>query len=391
MAAMELEPPRQKACWEAAIDSVIAPEEDECDAIFLTAQREGAEIFFQHLTIRNNGGLRKTSADARLFTPVRVAQVVMTFGFVGFNVYTVIHGLVSVLQNSSPEAIQENFLLLINRESPYAAREYWVLRLLTSLFEVGAMFAMLSYSLYVVTKFNWFVQEAQLSHYRIWHQLNVVCCLTVPTMTNFSAMRSLQFLNPQTLESAFSLTLAKVEEGYSYCRVITVFAFFRLTFGILGFVAFSVKFSQLVLDLRILLDDQKFTTMEFVHQVVLLFGFVNQVFGITQIWRIEMNRLFLMIFGGEDAQLMCGDVERQDAYLASTMHFICTTLYAKVPAGNSRRLRRAVALLTFNHLDIQSLVVEDDEDLEVTASSIRSGELQRRTLRAERVGSTPPA
>merc|ERR1712194_228025 len=180
-------------------------------------------------------------------------------------------------------------------------------------------------------------------------------------MSNFSAMKTLQFLNPQVMGTALSLEMTKVEEGASRCRVLLVFVASRLLFGTLGFVAFAIKLAHLVSQLS---QDphHKFGLQELGMQIGLLFGFVNQAFGITQISQIETARLFLFIFGGEDSAMQAGELDRQEAFLAFVFYTVCTKLYTEEGISRfGRKARRAVALLSFTHPDIQSLVLDEDE------------------------------
>jgi len=351
------------------IDKVIVPEEDDRDTIFQVAMTQGRDIFFRHLIIRPDGGLSKRNAADTLYTRTRAVQVAVALGFVAFNSYTVGMAFGHIL--SVRDEHGTSFALLINSTSQNAARYFWIMQLAVASFEVASMLAMLSYVAFIVIKYNCFITEAELRHYRIWHQLNSVCCDLLPTAGNFSAMKTLQFLNPQILSSALSLELTKVEEGYSYCRVITHFLISRLVFGVLGFVAFAIKIGQLVVQLQTAIDGSPYGFWLLAQQIALLFGFINQSFGITQISQVETSRLFLFIFGGEDSRMQAGELDRQETYLACAMRFVCVDLYADLPPAR-RKLHRAVAMLSFTHLDIQSLVLAEDETQEVDAEVIRS-------------------
>lgn len=171
--------------------------------------------------------------------------------------------------------------------------------------------------------------------------------------------------------TALSLEMTKVEEGASPYRILFVFVVSRLMFGALGFVAFTIKLAHLVSQL---LPDQnrKLGLQGIGMQIALLFGFVNQAFGITQVSQVETARLFLFIFGGEDSVMQAGELDRQEAFLAFVVYTVCTKLYMEEgisPLG--RKVRRAVALLSFTHLDIQSLVLDEDESQEVDAATLR--------------------
>jgi len=349
------------------IDKVIVPEEDDRDMIFQAAHQD-SRIFFRHLKIRPDGGLEKSPQrnGEALFSLSRCISVFIPFCFILLNIYTVCSNLLAIERTRSSD---ESFVLLVD---PAAKHYFRVMQLAVAGVEAIAMVLMVTYSLSIVIRYNWCLPGTrQLNHYRIWHQLYTVCCIFFPSMTNFSAMKSLQFLNPQVMGTALSLEMTKVEEGASRCRILIVFVASRLLFGTLGFVAFAIKLAHLVSQL---LPDphQKFGLHELGIQIGLLFGFVNQAFGITQISQVETSRLFLFIFGGEDSAMQAGELDRQEAFLAFVVYTVCTKLYTEAGASRfGRKVRRAVALLSFTHLDIQSLVLDEDESQEVDAATLR--------------------
>jgi hypothetical protein len=302
-----------------------------------------------------------------LYSRSRVFSVAVTLFFVLFNAYTIFMNWYVIL--NSPEQ-QQFFMLLIDRHAPQAAERFKEMQLAVTSVELLAVVGMMLYSLYIVMRYNFCATEAELKQYRMWHQLYNVCCEIIPRMSNFSAMKSLQFLNPQVLGTALSIELTKVEEGKSHLRVITCFVLTRLVLGALGFVAFSIKLTHLVTQLWQLLNENQSGFLLYESQVMLLFGFVNQAFGITQISQVETSRLFLFIFGGEDSAMQAGELDRQEAYLACVAYTVCTGLSPELPPFR-RRLRRAAALMSFTHLDIQSLVLDEDESQEVDARTLR--------------------
>eukprot|EP00928_Gymnodinium_smaydae_P025313 TRINITY_DN20206_c0_g1_i1.p1 TRINITY_DN20206_c0_g1~~TRINITY_DN20206_c0_g1_i1.p1 ORF type:complete len:426 (+),score=72.02 TRINITY_DN20206_c0_g1_i1:178-1278(+) len=364
------------------MDQMFYPEDDDRDTIFQAALTEGNQIFFRHLRIRPDGGLGKRGVSDQLFTKHRACQALVMLGFVGFNTIMVIVNLSLVLRHRQFDEGSFKFTLLLDFHDQSTAEHYWLMQLCVSIFECVAMLSMLAYCFFVVLKYNLFISRVEMQQYRIWHQLYFICCILIHTMTNFSAMKTLQFLNPQVVGSQLALALTKVEEGHSYFRVLTTFAISHFVFGILGFLAFVIKLSQLVVQLRVRMEGSAYDALEVGAEIALLFGFINQVFGITQIWQVETQRLFLFIFGGEDSKMQAGEIDRQEVYLASVAHLVCTNLFTDEPLAR-RKWRRAVALLTFTHLDVQSLVLAEDERLEVDARTLREAHSPNRPVCAQ--------
>lgn len=359
------------------VDKAICPEEDDRDTIFQASRQQGCEIFFRHLRIRADGGLNKSGLDKALFSLSRLFSATMAVCFVLFNFYTITANWFVLLSKSS-DAIHgrgemSDFMILLDRKAPNASLYFWVMQFGIAGFEVLAMLTFLTYSIYVALKYTCCISSQSLKQYRIWHQIYSVCCELIPMMTNFSAMKSLQSFNPQIIGSRLSLAMTRVEEGQSHTHVVVSFALKTLLFGSLGFMAFVLKFAQLVESLQKEIDSDVIYGPTIVFtQVSLLFGFINQAFGITQISQVETARLFLFIFGGEDSKMQAGELDRQETFLACVARTICEDLYVELPSGQ-RKLRRTVAILTFTHLDVQSLVLDEDETQEVDAGTLRSG------------------
>lgn len=107
-----------------------------------------------------------------------------------------------------------------------------------------------------------------------------------------------------------------------------------------------------------------------VLEFTLLVGFINQAVGITQVFDVETQRLFLFIFGGENVNIEAGELDRQEVFLAFVTKHICEDLFLQYPP-TLRKFKRFIALVTFDHLDIQSMILDEDESKEVDARSIR--------------------
>jgi hypothetical protein len=370
--------PRKRCAPASIIDDLIVADEDDRDAIFRAGLGQGRSIFFKHLRIRADGGLGKATNAKLFFSNMRVVDAVVVLFFSAFNTITVFSNLRISYHRFTQEKLESDFVLLLDEASQASQRIFWGAHLTVVGTEAAFMFAMLLYSVYVVVKYNYCTEEGQLSHYRIWHQLYAVCCQILPRTGNFSAMKTLQFLNPQVLGTHISLALTKVEEGHSYGRVLFEFTFTHLLLGTLGFIAFVIKFAHLVERLTAHMSghgelEGTYSAWHAFMQVALLFGFVNQFFGITEVAKVETLRLFLFMFGGEDAAMQAGELDRQEAFLASVVQHICTELYAGL-SPPQRRFRRAVALLSFTHLDLQSMILDEDESQEVDANTLRQNQ-----------------
>lgn len=344
--------------------------EESRDLIFQGARIRGSQLFFQHLRLRKDGGLDMAYDAARLFSRARVYRVLALALFVIFNFACVSYNLVSLLMVRDPQSVYPVVV-----EPNLASTRLWFVRcqLMFAVYETSVMVYMAMFSVFWWVKYNTCTSEEDMNRYRIWHMLHRVCHALVPTMTNFSAMKTVQYLNPQVLGADWWIAMTEVEHGHTYACVVCTFVVQHVLFGITGFTAFVLKFSTLVAHVNALNNDG--TVYDMAAELLLLIGFLNQTCGITQISRVEERRLFLFVFGGENSCMEAGELDRQEVYLASCARHICRMLYANEPPIR-RRFKRAVALMSFDHRDIQSLILQEDERKEVDAERLRRGEYQ---------------
>lgn len=357
-----------KRNFPSVLNQMIFPREDDRDLLFKAARaaaRHGSNgIFFGHLHLRSDGGFGKDNIESLLFNNARAIQVMLYLALVPFNFFAITFTLYWVWYRGP---MPERLVLLLNSNTDDAGTHFWYLLFGVILIEFVCMVIMMIFSSVVIIQYWFTSDEESFNRFRIWNKLYTICCLVIPEMTNFSALKALAAIHPQVILSTFYLYLTKAEQGHSLGTLITKFAFSRLCFGLLGFVSFTVKFAELATRLKASTEDP-FDATTLAQQMILLVGFLNQALGVVQIWQVENNRVFLLIFGGEDSALQTGEIDRQHAFLAYAVYTVCKTLFVNDPW---RTFKRAVALLGFSHFDVQSLVLIEDEGREIDADTIR--------------------
>eukprot|EP00929_Paragymnodinium_shiwhaense_P112249 TRINITY_DN80513_c0_g1_i1.p1 TRINITY_DN80513_c0_g1~~TRINITY_DN80513_c0_g1_i1.p1 ORF type:complete len:402 (-),score=33.90 TRINITY_DN80513_c0_g1_i1:236-1441(-) len=355
-----------------AVHATLVPNASDREVIFHTALRGDGNILFQHLNLRSDGGLRsKENIEDRLFNQIKILQVFLVAGLLMFNFWTIFTAGTRAMGATERSEHYKKFALLLDNTRDDVNDWYRLLQCCVSGVEMLIITSMLFVCIGVTVAVH-VVREKELQKFSIWFLVFHVSCSYIPYMQGFSAMRALHYLNPQTLISDLRFRLTKLESGYSHYRVIGVFILLRLSLGALGFLAFVVKFVHLQVELAHL-TQQPWSFATVGHELVLLIGFINQAYGITQLWAVQRNRVFLFIFGGEDAVMQAAELDRGNAYLACLAHSICTRYFANESSPLRRQLKRFVALLTFSHLDMQALVIEEEEETAVSAAELRSG------------------
>jgi len=339
------------------LDHIVVPYETHRDTMFLAASRQGkSHLLFGHLHICRDGGLSKSSAGNDLFSKSRVTQVILTFVWVLYNaIYILSTWWQTVVNHYAPGG---RLLLLVDYDSPGAQTTYWIMKLIVTSCEFAMVALAFLYSCFVAIKYTCFTKKSELEHYRIWRQLYTVCCSIIPTMTSWSVMFGLRSV--KTFSSDLQLELAQTTRGISTWRAVASSTLSTLLFAAMGFIAFTTKLALVVVRLQMLMKEQSYTVFTLLYEIALVFAFANQALGIMQVSDVETKRLFLFIFGGDDARMQASELDRQEAYLACVMHFIGTQLYQD-EKPRIRRWKRAVAMLSFANLDMQSLVLAEDK------------------------------
>jgi len=394
-----------------AVRAFRVPEENDRDTIFQACRHTGGELFFRHLKFHDDGGLHKLKTtsiaiEAMLSKKSRVGKVFLRLALVVFNAHHICSGwLDSRFWHGKSEAsimLQKRMLNatlpLINPENEDDRKAFFYGWFIVTTIELALFSYMALDTVWVILKYACFTKAEEKKHYRIWYQLYVACSQNVRRMTNYSAMQMLAIFNPQRFRASLMLELTKVEEGANKPFVLISFFVLVIVQLLLGFAAFLTKFAGLAAELNRLGREQWSTHRWYLssalcgeycalhgeaavwgEQLGQILGFLNQVIGITLVWKVNEERLFLFVFGGEDSQMQAGELDRQYAYVASVTEHVCMKLWAHLPPIK-RSLKRGVALLTLNDLDFQALLLDEDESLEVDANTLHTARRQTENL-----------
>eukprot|EP00746_Dinoflagellata_sp_MGD_P133594 gnl/MRDRNA2_/MRDRNA2_67324_c0_seq1.p1 gnl/MRDRNA2_/MRDRNA2_67324_c0~~gnl/MRDRNA2_/MRDRNA2_67324_c0_seq1.p1 ORF type:complete len:737 (+),score=105.25 gnl/MRDRNA2_/MRDRNA2_67324_c0_seq1:3-2213(+) len=361
---------KKKGRMQNMVDQLLYPREIDRDLLFKAARSAalyGSEgIFFGHLKMCEDGGFSKENIPVLFYNQARALQVMLYLSLVPFNFFAVLFTLYNVWQRANDDG---RMVLLLNSYAPNAGYHFWSLLIAVCIFECLSMVAMLTFSATVILRFALTQDKDKVARYRTWRRLYMVCCEVIPSMTNFSSLKALEAVHPQVMLSKFYLYLTKAEQGHSIASLVLKFSVKRLLYGTVGILSFTVKFAELATRLQDRLEEP-YSERIVVEQLVLLIAFLNQALGIVQIWQVENDRVFLLIFGGEDSALQTGEIDRQEAFLAYMVYTVCTNLFESDPPLR-RTFKRAVALLGFSHFDVQSLVLAEDANKEIDADVIR--------------------
>jgi hypothetical protein len=122
-----------------------------------------------------------------------------------------------------------------------------------------------------------------------------------------------------------------------------------ILFSIMGVCAFAWKFIEISYAYN--------TSAEGRYMLwIRIAGFMNQAMGMVDVNDELRRRLFLFMFGGDDVVMQEQEKEREIAYSARIMEVIY-----EVYGGRGTGTALAV-MMTFDHKDLQRLVISRDED-----------------------------
>eukprot|EP00927_Polykrikos_kofoidii_P053958 TRINITY_DN48471_c0_g1_i1.p1 TRINITY_DN48471_c0_g1~~TRINITY_DN48471_c0_g1_i1.p1 ORF type:complete len:516 (+),score=58.77 TRINITY_DN48471_c0_g1_i1:238-1785(+) len=357
----------------SAFESFLQPDRTECERLFHEVRHGSEDLFFRHVRIRPDGGLRKEGVGDFLFGRSRVFQVSATIVLTVFNIWVIFYNFsmcVFMLAHTHG-GNNARFVIVLNHASASSSLILENLYLLIALVEIAVVAIIFVYISWIFASYNIFCTREDLKRFRVWHQLYTACCRKLPELSTFSAMKPLEYMNPQRLFPRLQMHLVAMERGVSYPSVLIPFAVTTLCLVIFGFAAFVVKFTHLVSTLLEIVETQTWSVSLSFYELTLLTGFINQVFGITEVGEIETQRIFMFIFGGEGVTMTLSELDKQEVFLATVFHNVGTKLWVDDPPL-IRKFKRAVAMLSFDHLAIQSLVLEENQSMPREASAARS-------------------
>jgi len=194
--------------------------------------------------------------------------------------------------------------------------------------------------------------KAHKSEYRAYRAIESLFRETIPLMGTFSAIKLVYAVHPALLYQQF---VNSVEEC-GCCRPfgppgmiqMVWFVVSRLMLGSVAVMAFGVK---LVVISAKLVNPNSCGIRAWAEVLALM----NQCIGSVRLEQQLQDRLFLFIFGGNDAEFQDDERALRNVYRCRVAKQVWTEF-----AIEKRQYVKAITLLTtFNHYDLQTLLMED--------------------------------
>lgn len=216
--------------------------------------------------------------------------------------------------------------------------------------------------------------------FRTWFRVQALFWEILPALSTYSAMQLLQNLVPLIYSAALQAHLNGLSDAVRHSRrrfameLLSTFSWLCLVAfsGVVGFDAFLIRFRVVALTVT---TTSREASIEACWLTLPAVQFLVQLLGVVNLAVVMRQRVFLFIFGGEDAVLRDDEVERMETWLA----LLARRMYLDLPSWQF-----VVVALSFSDADFQALVL--NEDLQHATLGEGGGEeasaLRRRRRRA---------
>lgn len=202
------------------------------------------------------------------------------------------------------------------------------------------------------------------SEFRQYFSIMQLFQYTIPMLATFSLIKFATWVHPSLLYTHFMEHQTQVMccPRTRLGLVITTlwFVIQRLICAFLAFGAFAMKL--LSCGLKLIDPNYSFPVCCF-----LVFNLMLQVLGGIQLQNVLQDRIFLFIFGGPDAVFEDDEVALRNVYRCRVAKQIWIDFWQK-----GERFKTIVLMATFDHFDLQRLLVEEPDDLVLRKSKTKA-------------------
>lgn len=333
--------------------------DDVAECIFQQMQDVPLPNFMNSIEIDEDGGLDHVSA---LWTRDKHMWALVALGSAIFNVYTLLSTdwiiFISLLESMASVRSPEDFNTLGAAIAPEESRDIFkgihdvevrhaVLSIATfvAVFEVIGLFwhflqAMLD--LHAITLFgNDREYEACIALYDLFR-------IRIPRLTVYSALKAAANIHPSLLftiwdewYAAYGMQNKVLDAGLVILFILSRIAILSLVLG-----AFSVKLVAVAL----LLIHSKYSLPSRVASVIAL---LNNCIGVILLDAELQERIFLFVFGGDDAAFQDSERALKYVFLARLAKAIRSEFWDK-----GSRWQAIAILATLDHWDLQKLLIQ---------------------------------
>lgn len=216
-----------------------------------------------------------------------------------------------------------------------------------SVVAIFEMFGICYYLLQILfCQFKFVYSKNEYQAYRSMHEL---MNYLLPWLSTFSAMKLMAKVHPALIYSDY---LDYIEEA-KYCKsamgqflLSAWFALTRILCACLALCAFATK--MLVVSFKLINPN-----FQWITRISGVVGLLNNCMGIVLIEFVHQNRIFLFVFGGNDAKYQHRERALRNVYQCRVIKQIWTDFWQK-----GDRVKAIVMISTIDHYDLQALIID---------------------------------
>lgn len=348
--------------------------DDLARVVYEKVQTEELPNFLQHIQIDADGGIDKI---ADMWDQQKVLWFSVLVGSVFCNVASLLllnwtlcqsflffvervwrrHETLEHVPLVEPEQVHASWLKLDLEQhmpEPHLQARFLTVAVFIAFFEVAWVFCSVLRGGYFFVRFLKGESEYE-SFASIVHLLQDI----LPRMSTFSSISLMAKVHPSLIYSEYQ---EAVEESswrntWAGWSILSLwFSVSRLVCAVAAVCGFSIK---MVATTFRLVNPKYGQLVPWLYVMAL----INQCMGSVLVERVLQDRIFLFIFGGHDTSYQDDERALRSAYMCRVAKEIWHHYWK-----GGQRFRAVVLLATFDHYDLQRLIIEDIQEIEATLS-----------------------
>jgi len=334
------------------METISSESKSSDDSRGLKKLHESAVNFLAYLKINPNGGTDKISS---LWTPWKISNFVFLIIAIIINVWMLYRNLFAIFPSFF--GIEDTVII---KHDLFRGSVYNAINESTGMSLQHCTFFIVVWEI-LGLNFLGLLAVFQILSFKFrkgYPSYNAVMDLTMyslPTLSAFSSLKMLRTVHPNLILTNLRDSIKEPIFGEGTAgRLIqlSMFLSYAIVAAWIGTLSFVVKVVEATVMLSYL-DANRFLSLCYV------FGFLNQCLGIVMIDQVLHNRVMLFIFGGETVDISHDERVMRKVYIARCAKSLCDT-YLKKDSSMIERMRGITILCTFNHRDIQKLILNED-------------------------------
>jgi len=333
---------------------------DMAAAIYSQLEGDDHPSFLQHIHLDEFGGLRRVRD---MWFPLRIFWFLVLLWSLLFNValllyinWPIMNCLITVVQLDMAkhrnaeiakdfDALSEKAIHQVFRrvDDPETQKQFFRMSAAIGICEIVGV---LYYCVLII--YNIFAFVGGTVEFNAFNAIIRAFQHYMPRLASFSALKMMNAVHPSLIYKEFADAVHETPCRWTTTGVVATAIWFvitRLLCWSLAVCAFAVKILEVALTL---MDPNKHVVMRWASIVALM----NNCAGCILMDEVQKNRLFLFVYGGNDAEYQDDERALYKAYLCRLMKQLWTEF-----KSTGERFKAIVICCTLDHYDVQWLLV----------------------------------